>query len=179
MNGVRFPPWRQSERGFRLSALASLIVKREIRMFNLSQSKAPVGTPFFLLSLSLCSQSSSAVSGVSDVLAKLLSHWSPTPGMPTERRKQKATSQRKYVTKSLNTAYYSKAFQQDNHNYMQYAISIVYNQIMWTCDPFSLVTKISIRAVNITPSFGLVYYRKNNVLKKCTQIIHVCWPAAL
>lgn len=124
MNGVRFPPWRQSERGFRLSALASLIVKREIRMFNLSQSKAPVGTPFFLLSLSLCSQSSSAVSGVSDVLAKLLSHWSPTPGMPTERRKQKATSQRKYVTKSLNTAYYSKAFQHDNHNYMQYAISI-------------------------------------------------------
>lgn len=48
---------------------------------------------------------------------------------------------------------------------MQYQ-SIVYNQIMWTCDPFSLVTKISMRAVNITPSFGLVYYRKNNVLKK-------------
>lgn len=55
---------------------------------------------------------------------------------------------------------------------MQYQ-SIVYNQIMWTCDPYSLVTKISIRAVNITPSFGLDNYRKNNVLNKCAQIIHV------
>ncbi len=54
-----------------------------------SGREIPVVNPLFLLSISLFSQSSSAVSGVSDVLAELFLRWSPMFGTPTERKKKK------------------------------------------------------------------------------------------